>query len=66
MALHRCVLLAKSLGPSRKGGLLDLYRFCGLVIRVQNSDFRDIAMGGAVNFCLQKSKMPLAGLGYFW
>ncbi len=28
-------------------------------------DCINIAMGGAVNFCLQKSIMPLAGLVYF-
>ncbi len=50
------------------GGLLDLYRFRGLVILVQNSDFSHWLYGRGPHtdnrFCLQKSRMPLAGLVY--
>ncbi len=67
----------KYLGPSRRGAFLVHagFVFLSFSLRIQISDFRrfnictidsiNIAMGGAVNFCLQKSRMPLAGLVYF-
>ena len=39
---------------------------CTRVLRnTLSSDFIIGLIGGAINFCLQKSRMPMAGLVYF-
>ena len=63
--------------PPEGGPFLDLYRFQVLVVLVKiskcwNSFWYRVLIryevgfiGGAVNFCLQKSRMPMAGSVYF-
>ncbi len=39
---------------------------CSLLQKAEVSGYPTLYIGGANNFCLQKSGMPLAGLVYFY